>query len=143
MKSKFWVLFTILVLLSACFKPETDPPILPGEQHFVIEDGTYCYNDTGTDTVLDFHLDYYISRDSCVRGNFSIQWENGVNIYVNIDYFSSIVEHAGTWYEWNGIVPVNTSLVDSGGVPTITIEGYNGDNLVTGSIALELVTSNQ
>gem|GEM_PF-4512226 len=146
MKSKYYLVLSliltltlILVLLSACFNPEAGPPILDGEQRVIIEDGSYQYEIIEEDTTLVFCVDYYISRDSCVRGNFSIAWQNGQSIYMNIDYLFSIVEYAGIWYEWNGIVPVSKSIIESSGDPVLTLEFYNDTTLLTARDTLELV----
>lgn len=131
-------LIAALVLVS-CFTPDTGPPILDGEQRLVIGNGTYEYNVTDIDTFFHFHLDYYVSRDSCIKGNYAIQWQNGLGRYVNIDYLYGIAIHAGNWYEWNGTFRVSKSEIESGGDPIVTIEAHHGETLLTVSDTMEFM----
>jgi len=144
MKIKHILFFIVLlILLFSCFTPETGPPvILDEEQRLVIENGTYYYDIAEGDTFLVYHLDYYTTRDSCAKGNYSIIWPNIGGIQLNISYAFPVWEYAGIWYEKNGRMPVRESTVESGVDPVYTLEAYNGVKMLTATDTLELVETN-
>lgn len=106
MKSKYFlvlslILTLILVLISACFNPEAGPPILAGEQRLVVENPVYWITETEDDTTFSFHLDYYVSKDSCFVTGYNLHFDSiSVNVLWLLD--AEAWQYAGTWYKLQG-----------------------------------------